>query len=132
MITFPTYGRDQIPSLITVDLALRTVVLFTDSDEEKKSRLCVIVLLQTGYDALMTQRTKVEQDFLNDIDGVAGFHLREDGKIERDVYEEPEPGIVKVPGEYYDLVEIVSEDDFLLYVRDEIEERRSLGEFVQK
>ena len=83
----------------------------------------------------MTQRTKVEQDFLNDIDGVAGFHLREDGKIERDVYEEPEPGIVKVPGEYYDLVEIVSEDDFLLYVRDEIEdeeERRSLGEFVQK
>jgi hypothetical protein len=35
VITFPTYGRDQIPSLITVDLALRTVVLFTDSDEEK-------------------------------------------------------------------------------------------------
>ena len=54
----------------------------------------------------MTQRTKIEQDFLNDVDKVSGFHLRKDGKIERDVYKEP--GIVKVPGEYYYLVEIIS------------------------
>ena len=70
----------------------------------------------------MAQRTKVEQDFLDDIDGVPGFHLRKDGKIEKDVYEEPEPGIVKVPGEFYDLVEILSQDDYLIYMRYEIKE----------
>ena len=83
----------------------------------------------------MTQRTKIEQDFLDDIDGVPGFHRRKDGKIERDVYEEPEPGIVKVPGEYYVLVEIISEDDCLIYMRDEIEEverRDHLGEYAEK
>ena len=35
-ITFPTCGKDEIPSLLTLDLALRHIVLFTDSDEEKK------------------------------------------------------------------------------------------------
>ena len=44
----------------------------------------------------MTQRTKVEQDFLNDVDKLLGFHLRKDGKIERLVYEEPGPGRVAV------------------------------------
>ena len=76
----------------------------------------------------MTQRTKVEQDFLNDIDKVRGFHLRKDGKVEREVYEELESNIGKVRGEYYYLVEIMSQDDYLIYMRDEIkkeeEERR--------
>lgn len=82
----------------------------------------------------MTQRTKIEQDFLNDIDGVPGFHRRKDGKIEREVYEEQESNIGKVRGEYYYLVEIISEDDYLIYMRDEIEEveRRDLGEYAEK
>ena len=84
----------------------------------------------------MTQRTKVEQDFLNDVDKLLGFHLRKDGKIERQVYEEPGPGIVTVPGEYYNLVEILSQDDYLIYMRDEIkkeeEEIRKLRKYVEK
>ena len=70
----------------------------------------------------MTKRTVVEQDFLNDVDKLLGFHLRKDGKIERLVYEEPGPGRVAVPGEYYNLVEILSQDDYLIYMRDEIKE----------
>ena len=83
----------------------------------------------------MTQRTKIEQDFLNDIDGVPGFHRRKDGKIEREVYEEQESNIGKSPeAKYYYLVEIISEDDYLIYMRDEIEEveRRDLGEYAEK
>ena len=83
----------------------------------------------------MTQRTKVEQDFLNDVDQVPGFHRRKDGKIEREVYEEQESNIGKVRGEYYYLVEIISEDDYLIYMRDEIEEvekRDHQGEYTEK
>ena len=78
----------------------------------------------------MTERTEVEQDFIDDVDKVPGFHLRTDGIIEREVNEEETPGI---RGQYYRFVELISHDDYLNYMRNEIEEEeRSLGEFVQK
>ena len=69
----------------------------------------------------MTRRTQVEQDFLNCVDDLEGFHLREDGKIEREINED-ETWARTMNGEYCVHVEIISEDDFLIYVRDEVED----------
>ena len=84
----------------------------------------------------MTKRTVVEQDFLNDVDQVPGFYRRKDGKIERETYEEQESNIGKVRGEYYYLVEIISENNYLSYIRDEIEDeeerRGQLEEYTEK
>ena len=83
----------------------------------------------------MTKRTVVEQDFLNDVGEIEGFLRRTDGKIEREVFRR-EPNIVTIRGEYYDLVEIISEDDYLIYMRDEIEDeeerRGQLEEYTEK
>jgi hypothetical protein len=66
-------------------------------------------------------RTQVEQEFLNCVDDLEGFFLRKDGKIEREVNDD-ETWTKTIKGEYYDRVEIVSKDDYLDYIRDEIED----------
>ena len=68
-----------------------------------------------GIEDDLSQRTEVEQEFLDFVDEVEGFHRRADGKIEREV-DGYETGIKTIKGDCYSHVEIVSEEVFLLYV----------------
>ena len=69
-------------------------------------------------------RSEVEAKFLADVDASAGFHKRKiDGNIERNIAEENDnPSIIKIEGEYYDEVELITKLDFLNYNRTDIEE----------
>ena len=74
-------------------------------------------------------RNQIEENWLDDIDGVPGFHVRENNTIEREVCENEEntEKMQVISGEYYDRVEIITRKEFLEYcedsIRDEIVDR---------
>ena len=80
----------------------------------------------------MTSRTVVEQDFLENVNGIVGFYRRTDGKIERQISVN-DTWTASIKGECFAKADLISEDEFLFYIQEElldVEEKIRMSEEI--